>query len=169
MISATINQYRLARGEVEQQIASARAQGDPELSPNVVEDIIASNQRQTVSTLVEMVVAVRSSLQCSRNAVTARYLLNGCALWQLYDLFEPSARRLYGLLHEALDTIRTALDIQRRFGTNVESQQDSEDSQDLKKEEMADWTPTQDRKGKGKAVDVQEGISKYMNVLFPKY
>ena len=46
--------------------------------------------------------------------------------------------------------------------------QDGEDSKDLENEDIADWTTTQDRKGKGKAVEIQEGISKYMNVLFLK-
>lgn len=130
IMSTTINQYHLAKREVEHEITSARAQGKPEPSSEIVEDIIARNQRQVAATLVDILAGLKRALQSSRNIVNAIYLLNGSVFCQVYDLFDPSARRLYGVLHEALNTVGTALDIQRRFGLDVESQHGSEDSQD---------------------------------------
>lgn len=130
MMTTTIDQYRLARSELEHEMASARAQGHPEPSSTVVEDVIARNQRQIAATLVDILAALKRALQSSSSAANAMCLLKGSAFWHVFELFDPAARRLYGVLREALHVVDTALDIQRKFAQDINSQQGSDDSQE---------------------------------------
>lgn len=130
MLTITMDQYRLARSEIEHETASFRTLENLEPSKTVVEDTIARNQRQIAATLVDLLAALKYALKTSRNLSIAKYLLNGSVFWQVFDLFQSSERRLHGMLHVALDIVRVVLGLQSTLGANVESQRGSDDSQD---------------------------------------
>ncbi|KAK3698915.1 hypothetical protein LTR37_016702 [Vermiconidia calcicola] len=130
ILCTTINQYRLARTEVEQDVASAGVQSIAQISQAVVEDTIARNQRRIAATLVDGLAALTRALRASSSLDNATQLLEGSTFWQVFDLFDPTARRLSGMLDEALEVAEAALEIQAKFSASNESQPRSDDSQD---------------------------------------
>ena len=130
VMTMTISQYRLARTEVERDVASARVEGKALISNEMVEDTIARNQRQVSATLIDALAAMRRALQSSNSLEKACHLLDGSAFWQVFDLFESFNRRLHAVLDEALAVLHTALQVQTKFERNRERQQVSDDSQD---------------------------------------
>jgi hypothetical protein len=130
MTLTTVAQYRFARTEAEQQYAEAKNAGVPGLSDEMLETTIASNQRQIAATLVDLLAAFRRALTSASSVDAARVLLEGCEPWRTFDSFDPSERRLATVYNEALDLFRAVIDVQRRSEPDVESQVQSEDSQD---------------------------------------
>jgi hypothetical protein len=130
MTLTTVAQYRFARTEAEQQYAAAKSAGVSGLSDEMLETTIASNQRQIAATLVDLLAAFRRALSSASGADAARVLLDGCEPWRTFDSFDPSKRRLTTVYNEALDMFRAMIDVQRRFEPALDSQDQSEDSQD---------------------------------------
>ena len=129
MLTTTVSQYRLARTEVEQELALAKAQGKPAVSQDLVEGTITRNQRQIAATLVDSLAAIKRAIRSSKTLTNAVCLLDGSAFWQVFELFDPATRHLHGMLDEGLEVAKAAVEFQRRFATAVVSQQESDDSQ----------------------------------------
>jgi len=125
MLITIIGQYRLARNEAEQEVAVAQAQGALPPPNAVIEDIIARNQRQIAAVLVELLAGLKRALNSARDSPRARCLLDGSEFWQVFQMFDPSTRRLYAVLQEALEVTNIALDMQ-----HAGSQPMSDESQD---------------------------------------
>ncbi|KAK3713665.1 hypothetical protein LTR37_008359 [Vermiconidia calcicola] len=130
ILGTTINQYRLARTEVEQDVASTEVRTIAQITQAVVEDTIARNQRRIAATLVDGLAALKRALRASSSLENTIQLLEGSVFWQVFDLFDPGARRLSVMLDEALEVAKTALEIQAKFVASSESQPRSDDSQD---------------------------------------
>ncbi|KAK5175064.1 uncharacterized protein LTR77_000201 [Saxophila tyrrhenica] len=130
MLSITISQYRLAKVEVEQDVAAANANSKTLVPQAVIENTIARNQQQIAATLIDALAAMKRAMQAASSAASARYLLERSNFWQVFDLFEPSGRRLYSMLDEALEVVKSALDVDKRFAAKDDSQNSSEESQD---------------------------------------
>ena len=130
IMTTTMSQYRLARTEIEQDVASANAQGKTHITQDIIEDTIARNQRQLCATLVDALAAFKRALTSSVSLANAYYLLEGSEFWQVFDLYDPSARRLNSVVDEAISVVKTALEIQGNFASRIESQNGSDDSQD---------------------------------------
>ena len=130
IITTTMNQFRLARSEVEQEIASVRAQGGLGVPADMIERTIASNQRQIAATLVDILVAIKRAMLSAKILDAAVYLLDGTSFWEALGLFDPTARRTYGVVEEGLAVIETALEVHKKFSSDIESQPGSDDSQD---------------------------------------
>jgi hypothetical protein len=130
MTLTTVAQYRFARTEAEQQYAEAKAAGVLGLSDEMLETTIASNQRQIAATLVDLLAAFRRAFTSASSVDAARVLLDKCEPWRTFDSFDPSERRLATVYNEALDLFRATIDVQRRFEPALDSQAQSEDSQD---------------------------------------
>ena len=126
----TVAQYRFARTEAEQQYAEAKSARIPGLSDEMLETTIASNQRQIAATLVDLLAAFRRALTSASTADAACMLLERCEPWKTFDSFDPSERRLATVYNEALDMFKAIIDVQRRFEPALDSQAQSEDSQD---------------------------------------
>ena len=129
MLTTTISQYRLARNEVEQDVESARAQGQS-IPQRDIDDTIARNQRQISATLVDALAALHRALGCAYSLHKAQHLLAASAFWEVFDLYDPSARRLDSVLQEALAVVQTALHVESSFLPTIESQGNSDESQD---------------------------------------
>lgn len=130
MLDTTLAQYRLARTEVEQEAASAQVQGALPVPKAVIEDTIIRNQRQIVATLVDLLAALKRALQASNRAEVAVHLVARTTFWRVFEIFNPSSRRLHGMLDESLEIFRTALTVQTEFDSAERSQSSDEDSQD---------------------------------------
>jgi len=130
MTLTTVAQYRFARTEAEQQYAEAKATGVPGLSDEMLETTIVSNQRQIAATLVDLLAAFRRALTSASGVDAAHVLLQKCEPWRAFESFDPSERRLTTVYNEALDLFKATIDVQRRFEPALESQAQSEDSQD---------------------------------------
>ena len=130
VLSTTINQYRHARAEAEQDVATAKAQGVASVAQDIVEDVIVRNQKQITATIVDCLAALKRGMRSSSTLAKVLTLIDGCAFWQVFDLFDPSARRLYAMHDEALEVVKAALDAQRKLQSSIDSQQTSNDSQD---------------------------------------
>ena len=129
ILTTTISQYRLSRNEVEQDVECARAQGQS-IPQRDIDDTIARNQRQISATLADALAALNRALGCAYSLQKAQHLLAASAFWEVFDLYDPSARRLDGVLQEALAVVQTALHVESRFQPNIESQGNSDESQD---------------------------------------
>jgi hypothetical protein len=130
VINTTITQFRLARIEVERDAAVANAQGQLHVPQYLIEDTIIKNQRQIVATVVDALAALKRSLLAASSIEVAARLVQSSEFWQALDIFEPSSRRLNGMVDEVLSIAQTALEVQARFTVGVESQSGSDESQD---------------------------------------
>ena len=126
----TLQQYRHARAEAEQDFAVAKAQGVIGITEDMVNATIASNQRQIVATLVDALAGLARALRAASSLTTAIALLRGSAFWKILDAFDPEERRLQSALDESLQVVQIVLDTHQRFTVATQSQHSSEESQD---------------------------------------
>ena len=130
LLIANIMQFRLARTEVEQDVASAVAGGEPAVSQDIIETTIAANQRQIAATITDALSAVKHCLKTASSSGAVLTLVEGTRFWQGFELFDPSARKVFSLFEEGLEVIKAALAAQRRLQSDDGSQSASDDSQD---------------------------------------
>lgn len=130
LVATTIDQYRLARVEVEQDVAVAKAQSKFTISRDVAEDTIARNQQQIAATIVDALAALKRALQSASSSEVALSLLDGTSFWQIFALPDLSGRRLHTTIDEVLEVICTAVEVQHKFLNSTESQPLDDDSQD---------------------------------------
>ena len=131
MMTITVAQFRLARSEAEQEFSIAKAQGVDGVTEELLERTIASNERQVVATLIDLLAAVKRAVQASSSLATVVYLVRETAFWGVFTLFDPSQRRLHTVLEEGVAAVKVSLQAQDRFQVQVESQRCSEDSQEF--------------------------------------
>ncbi|GAB7365309.1 hypothetical protein MBLNU230_g6390t1 [Neophaeotheca triangularis] len=130
MLTATLGQYRQARPEAEQQFAIAKAKGADGMTEELLSMTIASNQRQIVATLIDLLTAMRRAVATAKSLPIVTSLVQASKFWNVFELFEPGNQRIGNMLKEALMLLRTCLEKESTFKTQSNSQSSSEDSQD---------------------------------------
>lgn len=133
MMTSTISQYRLARSEAETQYAAENSKGfSPDLSPEVLEMTIASNQRGIVATLLDLLQALQQALSVAKKWETACKLVHLVSVVEVFRLFDPDQPRLLIAVSYALDIISKLLTAQTEvvLSQATDSQRPSEESQD---------------------------------------
>lgn len=130
LLTANVAQFRVAKAEVEQDAASAVASGKPEASQDLIDSIIVANQRQIAATILDALAAVKFALSAAASLHAVSALVEGTAFWQVFDLFDPAARRFFGMFDEALEAVKRAIEMQKKFLSEDGSQVRSDDSQD---------------------------------------
>lgn len=142
MTTSTISQYRLARCEAEAQYAAEIAQGSsPDLSPEVLEMTIASNQRGIVATLLDLLQALQQAVRVAKKWETACKLVNLSSVVEVFKLFDSDQPRLLVAVSNTMDIITELLAISPRNAPSqaMDSQQPSEESQ-----EYGEWSFMED-------------------------
>lgn len=130
IIETTISQYRLARVEAEEQFAIAKARGVTGVTQDMLDNTIASNQRQIIATLVDALAAMKRAITTTRNWQVTTTLVELSRFWQVFDLFDPAHIQICAMVHEAVEVITSVLTVYERFRPQTESQPESEESQD---------------------------------------
>lgn len=138
MASTTMSQYRLARSEAEVQFAAERAKGSTDITHEMVELTITSNQRGILAILLDLLQALQRAVQVSRCWDVSRDLINLADMTDIFKLFDPDQPRLFAAILEALNIIND-LHQARPEPQITSSQQESEESQDY-----GDWSYLED-------------------------
>lgn len=135
-IKTTFAQYRLAKSEAEQdsQRAKQEAQSGKEMvvDDEVLETTIASNQRHIAAIIVDALAGLKRAILRASSLAKVRALVEQTQFVLIFDLFDPSQRRLLGALQEALLVCEAVLDMQECFepaSANLRTTDD--DSQDF--------------------------------------
>ncbi|KAF1351426.1 Mus7/MMS22 family-domain-containing protein, partial [Delphinella strobiligena] len=134
MASTTMSQYRLARSEAEVQFAAERAKGSTDITHEMVEMTIASNQRGILAILLDLLQALQRAVRVSRCWDVSRDLTNLADMIDTFKLFDPDQPRLFAAILQALNII-SDLHQARPVPQITDSQQESEESQDY-----GDWS-----------------------------
>ncbi|KAF7196436.1 Protein mms22 [Pseudocercospora fuligena] len=130
LVGAAVNQYRLAKSEAEHEFEEARRKGSTSDEMRL-QAVIASNQRPIAATLVSALAGLKQALQSAREVSSVRYLVKTTQFWTVLGLFDPSQRRLLNAMLEAVQVMDTALEMEEKLSSTVESQNSSEDSQEF--------------------------------------
>ncbi|KAF2169830.1 hypothetical protein M409DRAFT_33996, partial [Zasmidium cellare ATCC 36951] len=135
-IKTTFAQYRLAKVEAEQDFQRARQEieGSTEASVDhtMLETTIASNQRQIAAIIIDALAGLKRAIRCASDLTKARALVDQTHFVLIFDLFDPSQRRLLSAMQETLLVCDAALDMQQRFEPAPGSAQTTnDDSQDF--------------------------------------
>ncbi|GAB7355690.1 hypothetical protein MBLNU459_g6393t1 [Dothideomycetes sp. NU459] len=132
MVTSTISQYRLARSEAETQYASEMAKGTSDLSQEVLDTTIASNQRSIVGTLLDLLQVLQQAVRVAKNPETVCKLVNLSGSVEVFKLFDPDQTRLLAAVTNSLDIFKEMFDVISRtsLSQRTDSQQGSEESQD---------------------------------------
>ena len=132
-----VRQHYSARTEAEDQVQTARYNGDS-ISDEVLETIIARNQRQVAVMLSDALVSLKVAMDAVRNTEQANILLSP-ALVPVFDLFDSRSSYSNKNIGQALDVVLTYAN-QSLSGLNKPTNQDSnDDSQDY-----GDWSAFDD-------------------------
>lgn len=130
IMRTTIAQYRLARSEAQQAFEQAKTDGaNP--SEALLESTVTNNQRQIAATLVDALAGLKRALGSASNSAVAVFLVQETTFWTVFELFDPSQRRLLSAMTEALHVVGIAMNVEQRPTSTPESQHGSDDSQDF--------------------------------------
>ncbi|THX72835.1 hypothetical protein D6D04_08860 [Aureobasidium pullulans] len=137
MTTITVSQYRLARSEAEAEYASEKSKGSFDISPDMLETIITTNQRSIFAILQDLLLAMRNSVKTSKSWLPVRHVFeqsNVIEVLRMYDINQP---RLSVAIVQALEIVEELLLTRNRLIKPVpqESQPGSDDSQDY-----GDWS-----------------------------
>lgn len=132
MFTATLAQYRLARPEAVQQFAMAKAHGADGMTEDLLNTTVASNQRQIVATLVDLIAAMKRSIVAAKALPAVYSLVQVSKFWSVFELFEPGNHKISGMLKEGLSLLRTCLEKEaackmQGTGPNASASEDSQD------------------------------------------
>lgn len=129
MISTTVSQYRLARSEAENQYHIMRSESSTLFSPETLQSIISSNQRQIAATLLDIVAAVRQTLVVTRIQGRATRLLDQSHFTHIFQFFDAEQLRTFRVVKEALEVVLMYMKLPQ-VPPRHESQSQDEESQD---------------------------------------
>ncbi|KAI4720163.1 hypothetical protein E4T48_03552 [Aureobasidium sp. EXF-10727] len=137
MISTTISQYRLARSEAETQYAAAKSGGLTEISPEMLEMTITTNQRSIFAILQDLLLAMLNAVKISKSWSKVRNIIEQSNLIEVLKLFDMDQPRLSVAIIQTLDIVDELLVAKNRLSKPVQqdSQPGSDDSQDY-----GDWS-----------------------------
>ncbi|CAD0114110.1 unnamed protein product [Aureobasidium uvarum] len=137
MISTTISQYRLARSEAEAHYAAARSTGLTDISPEMLEMTITTNQRSIFAILQDLLLAMRNAVKISKSWSKVRNIIEQSNLIEVLKLFDLNQSRLSVAIVQTLDIVDELLVAKSRLSKPLqqESQPGSDDSQDY-----GDWS-----------------------------
>jgi hypothetical protein len=137
MIATTISQYRLARSEAEAQYAAARSAGLSDISPEMLETIITTNQRSIFAILQDLLLAMQNAVKVSKSWSAVRNVIEQSNVIEVLKLFDMDQPRLSVAIVQTLDIVGELLVTKSRLciPAQQESQPGSDDSQDY-----GDWS-----------------------------
>jgi hypothetical protein len=137
MIATTVSQYRLARSEAEAQYAAARSAGSFDVSPEMLETIITTNQRSIFAILQDLLLAMQNAVEVSKSWSAVRNVIEQSNVIEVLKLFDMDQPRLSVAVVQTLDIVGELLLAKTRLckPAQQESQPGSDDSQDY-----GDWS-----------------------------
>jgi hypothetical protein len=137
MIATTISQYRLARSEAEAQYTAARSAGSSDISPEMLETIITTNQRSIFAILQDLLLAMQNAVKISKSWSTVRDVIEQSNVIEVLKLFDMDQPRLSIAIVQTLGIVGELLVAKNRLciSAQQESQPGSDDSQDY-----GDWS-----------------------------
>ena len=130
LLASNIMQFRLARTEVEQDAASAVAGGKSAVSQDMMESIIAANQRQIAATITDALAAVKHAIKSAKSLNGVVFLLSGTTFGHVFDLFDPTVRKVFGVFNECLEIVQAVIQAQKQLQSGNGTQVGSDNSQD---------------------------------------
>jgi hypothetical protein len=137
MIATTISQYRLARSEAEAQYAATISAGSSDISPEMLETIITTNQRSIFAILQDLLLAMQNAVKVSKSWSAVRNVIEQSNVIEVLKLFDMDQPRLSVAVVQTLDIVGELLLTKTRLciPAQQESQPGSDDSQDY-----GDWS-----------------------------
>lgn len=137
MISTTISHYRLARSEAEATYAAARSKGSSDISPEMLELTITTNQRSIFAILQDLLLAMCNAVKVSKSWSAVRNVVEQSNVIEVLKLFDMAQPRLSVAIVQALDIVDELIIAKSRLSKPIqqESQPGSDDSQDY-----GDWS-----------------------------
>lgn len=137
MISTTISQYRLARSEAEAEYAAARSKESSEISAEMLEMTITTNQRSIFAVLQDLLLAMCNAVKISKSWPAVRNIIEQSNAIEVLKLFDMDQPRLSIAIVQALNIVDELIIAKTRLSKPIqqESQPGSDDSQDY-----GDWS-----------------------------
>ncbi|KAJ9621883.1 hypothetical protein H2203_006763 [Taxawa tesnikishii (nom. ined.)] len=129
MVATTVSQYHLARSEAQAQYDAAQNKGQ-QIELDYLDKVVTNNQRQIVATLRDILSALKSALKITASRVHATELIRESHFTGIFQLFDAKQPRTFPPIIDALEVLLEYLKLPRRGNQQVESQQQSEESQD---------------------------------------
>lgn len=129
ILKSSTTQYRLARLEAEHDFHHARGVGI-DINESFVHATIANNQIQIASTLVDALAGLKRAFAVTTSIAGVGALILPICFSSVFELYDPTQRRLLGAASEALLAVQAALDAELRLRRHAEVQMNSNDSQE---------------------------------------
>ena len=155
IVRVNLDQYRLARKEAEVQYRQANLGGEGDISSNLLESTIASNQRQVLAIVQDGLSSMASAVQNAKTLDAAKILLQGSSVLELLSMasFESADRKLFPVICDCLDIVLTYTTRFTIKGVPI-AQQASEESQ-----EYGDWSGFE-------AIDIDGSATEQSSLIF---
>ncbi|TKA64992.1 hypothetical protein B0A49_10356 [Cryomyces minteri] len=135
IVDVTIAQYKLARTEAESQFEAARTRGTLNISNELLQSTISTNQRQVLATLSDAISAMREAIKAAKSEAASSALLLSSSVMEVFSLFDAKNVSVNAAIVEALSIVPAYLNHVGKLQGQAESQQHSEESQDY-----GDWS-----------------------------
>jgi hypothetical protein len=126
----TLKQYRLAKIEAEDYLASGVLDGTSEVAKTMVRQTMAKNQEQAIATLRDSIAGMKKAVECAKDQTSLAAFLADSDFIQLLELPRLDDHRLVTLVRDTLAVLRQYANAQKARQQQQESQSISEESQD---------------------------------------
>ncbi|KAF3048143.1 hypothetical protein E8E12_010758 [Didymella heteroderae] len=126
----TLKQYRMAKIEAEDYLASGVLDGTSEMAKTMVRQTMAKNQEQAIATLRDTIAGMKKAVECAKDKVSLAAFLADSDFIQLLELPHLDDHRLVSLIRDVLAVLRQYAAVQRARQQQHLSQPMSEESQD---------------------------------------
>ncbi|KAK5159704.1 hypothetical protein LTR04_004825 [Oleoguttula sp. CCFEE 6159] len=135
IVDVTIAQYKLARTEAESQFEAARIRGTLNISNELLQSTISTNQRQVLATLSDAILAMREAIRIAKSEAASSALLLSSSVMEVFSLLDAKNVSVNAAIAEALSIVPEYLNLVEKLQGQAESQRHSEESQDY-----GDWS-----------------------------
>lgn len=126
----TLKQYRLAKIEAEDYLASGVLDGTSEVAKTMVRQTMAKNQEQAIATLRDSIEGMKKAVECAKDQTSLAAFLADSDFIQLLELPHLDDHRLVTLVRDVLLVLRQYAAAQKAQQQRNQSQAVSEESQD---------------------------------------
>ncbi|KAF3052721.1 hypothetical protein E8E11_009507 [Didymella keratinophila] len=126
----TLKQYRLAKIEAEDYLASGLPDVTNEVAKTMVRQTMAKNQEQAIATLRDSIAGMKKAVECAKDQTSLAAFLADSNFIQLLELPHLDDHRLVTLVRDVLAVLRQYAAAQKAQEQRNESQPVSEESQD---------------------------------------
>lgn len=130
ILHQTLKQYRLAKVEAENFLASGVIDGTSEVAKIMVRQTMAKNQEQAIATLRDTIAGMKKAVECAKDQASLAAFLADSDFIQLLELPHLDDHRLVTLVRDILAVLRQYAAAQKARRQQCESQPVSEESQD---------------------------------------